>query len=246
MRGCKNRSNQKRLGWQKTDRSIHEISDFFVGLLAGERISFVPIGGRVPVAHTQESRDLPTGSMACIIGVASTTASGLAAASRAPRGTRATRAASRLGVRRAGAFAAGAPVACTAKRASLRAGAAVTPLAAIAEPDANAKAASLRPRKHAGQADEFMKLAAEGHNLIPLYRRLFNDQLTPILAYRCLVKEDERDAPSFLLESVVGGTQTGRFSFLGSRPYMEVSDRAHPPPRPVINPAPALASLRDR
>ena len=211
------------------------------------RISFVPIGGRVPVAHTQESRDLPTGSMACIIGVASTTASGLAAASCARRGTRATQAAPRLGVRRAGGFAAGAPVvACTAKRASLRAGAAVTPLAAIAEPDANAKAASLRPRKHAGQADEFMKLAAAGHNLIPLYRRLFNDQLTPILAYRCLVKEDERDAPSFLLESVVGGTQTGRFSFLGSRPYMEVSDRAHPPPRPVINPAPALASLRDR
>ena len=68
-----------------------------------------------------------------------------------------------------------------------------------------------------------MKLAAKGHNLIPLYRRLFNDHLTPILAYRCLVKEDERDAPSFLLESVVGGTQTGRFSFLGSRPYMEVS-----------------------
>ena len=132
------------------------------------------------MAHTQESRDLPTGSMACIIGVASTTASGLAAASRAPRGTRATRAAPRLGVRRAGGFAAGdRVVACTAKRASLRAGAAVTPLAAIAEPDANAKAASLRPRKHAGQADEFMKLAAAGHNLIPLYRRLFTISSRP-------------------------------------------------------------------
>ena len=177
--------------------------------------------------------------MACIIGVASTTAS-LAAASRAHRGTRATQAAPRLGVRRAGGFAAGAPVvACTAKRASLRAGAAVTPLAAIAEPDANAKAASLRPRKHAGQADEFMKLAAAGHNLIPLYRRLFNDQLTPILAYRCLVKEDERDAPSFLLESVVGGTQTGRFSFLGSRPYMEVSPKHPRRPR-----SPRARSLR--
>ena len=39
--------------------------------------------------------------------------------------------------------------------------------------------------------------------MIPLYRRIFDDQLT-ILAYRCLVKEDEREAPSFLLESVVG------------------------------------------
>jgi len=72
------------------------------------------------------------------------------------------------------------------------------------------------------RAEEFKKFANEGHNLIPLYRRIFDDQLTPILAYRCLVREDERDAPSFLLESVGGGTQTGRFSFLGSRPYMEV------------------------
>jgi anthranilate synthase component 1 len=72
------------------------------------------------------------------------------------------------------------------------------------------------------RAEEFRALAKEGHNMIPLYRRIFDDQLTPILAYRCLVKEDEREAPSFLLESVVGGTQTGRFSFLGSRPYMEV------------------------
>ena len=72
------------------------------------------------------------------------------------------------------------------------------------------------------RAEEFRALANEGHNMIPLYRRIFDDQLTPILAYRCLVKEDEREAPSFLLESVVGGTQTGRFSFLGSRPYMEV------------------------
>ena len=83
-----------------------------------------------------------------------------------------------------------------------------------------------KPRKN-NQGAEFRKLAGEGYNLIPLYRRIFDDQLTPILAYRCLVKEDERDAPSFLLESVVGGTQTGRFSFLGSRPYMEAGRTRH-------------------
>ena len=82
------------------------------------------------------------------------------------------------------------------------------------------------------QADEYRRLVSEGHNLVPLYRRIFDDQLTPILAYRCLVQEDERDAPSFLLESVVGGTQTGRYSFLGSRPYMEVRLRPTPSPRP--------------
>ena len=100
------------------------------------------------------------------------------------------------------------------------------PAAAAATTAAAAAAAAAgsqpRPRRNKQQADEFRTLAAQGHNLIPLFRRIFDDQLTPILAYRCLVKEDERDAPSFLLESVVGGTQTGRFSFLGSRPYMEV------------------------
>jgi hypothetical protein len=31
-----------------------------------------------------------------------------------------------------------------------------------------------------------------------------------VLAYRCLVKQDDREAPSFLLESVVNGNQTVR------------------------------------
>lgn len=49
------------------------------------------------------------------------------------------------------------------------------------------------------------KEAAKDGNLIPLYRPIFSDHLTPVLAYRCLVKEDERDAPSFLFESVEPG-----------------------------------------
>ena len=97
--------------------------------------------------------------------------------------------------------------------------AAAAPAAASA---ASAASAAKRAAPRSTQADEFRALVGAGHNLVPLYRRIFDDQLTPILAYRCLVKEDERDAPSFLLESVVGGTQTGRFSFLGSRPYLEV------------------------
>lgn len=44
--------------------------------------------------------------------------------------------------------------------------------------------------------------AAEHGNLIPLYQSILSDHLTPVLAYGCLVKEDERDAPSFLFESV--------------------------------------------
>ena len=44
--------------------------------------------------------------------------------------------------------------------------------------------------------------AAKSGNLVPLHRCIFSDHLTPVLAYRCLVREDDREAPSFLFESV--------------------------------------------
>ncbi|KAI8536260.1 hypothetical protein RHMOL_Rhmol10G0242900 [Rhododendron molle] len=49
--------------------------------------------------------------------------------------------------------------------------------------------------------------AVEHGNLIPLYRSIPSGHLTPETAYRCLVKEDEIDAPSFLFESVEPGLQ---------------------------------------
>ena len=57
------------------------------------------------------------------------------------------------------------------------------------------------------QFREFRKAAEKG-NLVPIYERLFSDQLTPVNAYRCLVGEDDHDLPSFLYESVVNGDQT--------------------------------------
>lgn len=57
---------------------------------------------------------------------------------------------------------------------------------------------------------------------VPLRVRLLADQLTPVLAYRRLVAPDERNAPSFLLESVEGGERQGRYSILGSRPVNEI------------------------
>ena len=59
---------------------------------------------------------------------------------------------------------------------------------------------------------------AQRRNLIPLVRRLMSDQLTPVLAYRRLVRPDDRTAPSFLLESVESGGTVGRYSFLAARP----------------------------
>ncbi|KAL0437829.1 UNVERIFIED_CONTAM: Anthranilate synthase alpha subunit, chloroplastic [Sesamum radiatum] len=69
------------------------------------------------------------------------------------------------------------------------------------------------------------KEAAKHGNLIPLFRPIFSDHLTPVLAYRCLVKEDERDAPSFLFESVEPGlkaSSVGRYSVIGAQPTMEI------------------------
>ena len=74
----------------------------------------------------------------------------------------------------------------------------------------------------------FQALATvDSPTLIPMYRRLFSDALTPVLAYRRLVQPDTRLAPSFLLESVVGGTRIGRYSYLGSQPVAEIIARGH-------------------
>lgn len=72
----------------------------------------------------------------------------------------------------------------------------------------------------------FRELAGRG-NLVPMVRRVFSDQLTPVLAYRRLVAADERAAPSFLLESVENGDKQGRYSFIGAQPSVEVIAHQH-------------------
>lgn len=65
----------------------------------------------------------------------------------------------------------------------------------------------------------------QGHRVVvvPIGIRVLADQLTPVLAYRRLVSADNRTAPSFLLESVEGGTHQGRHSILGTHPIVEIS-----------------------
>jgi anthranilate synthase component 1 len=61
---------------------------------------------------------------------------------------------------------------------------------------------------------EFSRLAGEG-NLVPVYAAVTADLLTPVSAYLKLA----RDARfSFLLESVEGGEQIARYTFLGCDP----------------------------
>jgi len=54
--------------------------------------------------------------------------------------------------------------------------------------------------------------------MIPVYKELFADSITPVLAFQALVGEDTRYA--FLLESVEGEEKIGRYSFIGLDPSM--------------------------
>ena len=60
---------------------------------------------------------------------------------------------------------------------------------------------------------EFMSLARQGFNRIPLIAEAFADLETPLSLYLKLVGTQARS--SFLLESVVGGERFGRYSFIG-------------------------------
>jgi anthranilate synthase component 1 len=62
--------------------------------------------------------------------------------------------------------------------------------------------------------EESRALAAE-HSLIPLFREVLADMLTPVRAYTLLCPSD---APGFLLESVEGGERLARYSFIGFEP----------------------------
>ncbi|GFY84503.1 ADC synthase superfamily protein [Actinidia rufa] len=72
---------------------------------------------------------------------------------------------------------------------------------------------------------KFVEASRKG-NLIPLHKCIFSDHLTPVLAYRCLIKEDDKEAPSFLFESVekdFRASSVGRYSVIGVQPAMEVT-----------------------
>jgi len=57
---------------------------------------------------------------------------------------------------------------------------------------------------------------ARHHRLVPVYRRLFGDSLTPLSAFARL----DGGAAACLFESVVGGEKVGRYSFLAADPFL--------------------------
>jgi len=64
--------------------------------------------------------------------------------------------------------------------------------------------------------DEFTDLATRG-TFVPVCKELVADLLTPVSAF---LKIAEHSDHAFLLESVEGGEQVGRYSFLGKDPFL--------------------------
>jgi len=62
---------------------------------------------------------------------------------------------------------------------------------------------------------EDARALAKDYSLIPVYREVLADMLTPVRAYSLLCPPGE---PGFLLESVEGGERLARYSFIGFQP----------------------------
>jgi len=73
---------------------------------------------------------------------------------------------------------------------------------------------------HYPDLQTFRQLAGD-HQLIPVYRRLVSDTLTPVTAFHKI----DSGGSACLFESVIGGEKVGRYSFLAADPFLELSAR---------------------
>ncbi len=73
---------------------------------------------------------------------------------------------------------------------------------------------------HCPDFQTFCRLASD-YRLVPVYRRLLSDSLTPVTAFH---KIDRGDS-ACLFESVIGGEKVGRYSFVAAAPFLELSAR---------------------
>ena len=69
--------------------------------------------------------------------------------------------------------------------------------------------------------EEFSELARQG-TFVPVCKEMVADLLTPVSAF---LKITENAEYAFLLESVEGGEQVGRYSFLGKDPFLVLRAR---------------------
>ncbi len=71
---------------------------------------------------------------------------------------------------------------------------------------------------HYPDLESFQKLAVDGAQLVPVYRRLVSDALTPVSAFHKI----DSGRCACLFESVIGGEKVGRYSFLATDPFFEI------------------------
>jgi len=74
--------------------------------------------------------------------------------------------------------------------------------------------------------EEVKKLQSQG-NVIPVYKSVIADFLTPVSAFLKLEKDRSH---AFLLESIEGGERIARYSFLGGDPFLIKRYRDGQPP----------------
>ena len=70
------------------------------------------------------------------------------------------------------------------------------------------------------EAQQVLKLATE-YNLIPVVKRILADMETPIRLFSRFANEEY----AFLLESVEGGSQWARYSFIGTAPFLSIAGK---------------------
>ena len=75
---------------------------------------------------------------------------------------------------------------------------------------------------HLPNFDTFCRMAQQG-DLVPVYRQLVADTLTPVSAFCKL----QSGSCAFLFESVVGGEKIGRYSFVGTDPFLRLEAFGH-------------------
>jgi anthranilate synthase component 1 len=73
---------------------------------------------------------------------------------------------------------------------------------------------------HYPDFETFRRLATDA-DLVPVYRRLLGDTLTPVSAFHKI----DAGSSACLFESVIGGEKVGRYSFLAANPFFEIEAR---------------------
>jgi anthranilate synthase component 1 len=76
-----------------------------------------------------------------------------------------------------------------------------------------------------GPGPSGFRTLARKHRVVPVWRELVADTLTPVAAYLQMVHGS--DQPVFLLESVEGGERWGRYSFVGRNPLATITARGN-------------------